>query len=171
MEPYDIKGEIKRYFSNHLISMGFKKKELDKVKKKMLNVLEKRKNEIQGYGKLKMAEDIQSRQAIDVRLMLRSLTTKYEKTSEGARVGFGVKRAAYESKNPTTPDYVADKAPQEAAPSFSNDGLGNTIDAAIAVIWGLGPHRQRGPRNFPRVAINEVIKKYFGDPKKAKSKS
>lgn len=151
--------------------MGFEAGTKDKIKRKMMQIMRSKSTSIEVFGRQAMANDIRERQAIDTSMLLnRSLISRFKFTNDSATFQFGVKATDYTRKDPSTPNYRSDKAPSESPPGFSNKPLGTTVDAAIAVIWGIGPHARRGPRNFPRVAINKVISKYFGDVSKLKRK-
>jgi len=151
--------------------MGFSPDTKAKIKRAMLKIMKDKASEIEAYGRYSMGTDIKERQAIDTQLLLgQSLISRSKITSDSALFQFGVKSVPYAGKNPTPANYTGDTAPTEPAPELEQQGLGNTINAAIAVIWGIGPHRRNGPRNFPRVAINKIIVKYFGDLTKLKRK-
>lgn len=151
--------------------MGFEKGTKDKIKKKMLKIMQTKSTEIEQFGRKIMAEDIRKREATDTGLLLsQSLVSKFKMTDESATFQFGVKAIRYTEKNPTPAEYLPNRPPSSPPPRFSNTPLGTTVDAAIAVIWGLGVHAKKGARNFPRVAIINIISKYFGNINKLKTK-
>jgi hypothetical protein len=150
--------------------MGFAPGTKEKIKKAIMSVMVQKSSEIQNFGKMEMIKDIKQRQAIDTNLMVNSVISRFIKNPNSVKFQFGISAKPYLYKDPSTPSYSPDSAPNEAPPSFSSEPLGTTVDAAIAVIWGLGVHRSRGARNFPRVAINKIIVKYFGDISKLKNK-
>lgn len=149
---------------------GFKKGELNKVIKAMLKAVDNKSGVVKNYGLSEMRKDVKGREAVDTGGLLDALDVTYEKKRDSRAFLFKIKTLYYTSKNPTTPSYTPDQAPSSPPPGYPSSPLGTTREAAIKVIWGLGPHARRGPRNFPRVARQNTVKKFFGDPKNLKNK-
>lgn len=146
---------------------GFKKGELLKVKRDILKNLKENENEITSFTKMQTRLDIVNRDARDTdeignpNSLRNSIFSKLKVLKTKAILTLGVKYHLYPNRNNTSPSYTPDKAPNEPIPSIPNNGkYGNTIKAAIYVLYGLGSHRKRGPRNFIYKGFKAFTDKY-----------
>lgn len=116
------------------------------ITQSILDELDKQENNIVKTSKTKVQEYIDKTQAIDTGTLKSSITTSYIKKPKSRIIKATVQPKPYSSKNPTPANYTASKKPPFAPPKVSKKQT--TILVAIMIMWGLGVHKAKGPRNF-----------------------
>ena len=140
--------------------MGFTKGVKFTTKQMSKDVLAKLKQDLTGAERLlkKNVENvIIDTQARDTDTLLNSIATERTVGNGFVRLEAKVLNRPYTSSNPTPASYTATEAPDFSPPAIPTEK--STIKTAILIMWGLGVHAKKGPRNF----LGEGIEKTAED--------
>lgn len=89
-------------------------------------------------------------QARDTDLLLNSIAVERDVSDDYIRFRAYVIDRPYpeDDENITSANYQPSEAPNKPAPRIDETGQTTTSEVAVLIMWGLGHHSKKGPRNF-----------------------